>query len=76
MHKAWSVRSLGLSVRLYSLLGDMLNFSPKPLDSFDAKHLQRYNVDGSIIRSGLHFWRHWFNIWSTAAGYSESCVWF
>ena len=32
---------------------------------------QIFSVNGSIIFSGLHFRRHWFNIWSTAACYGE-----
>ena len=24
----------------------------------------------------LHFWCHWFTIWSTTASYSDLCVWF
>ena len=57
---------------------------------------QVFAVNDSIICSGLHFWRQWFNhfrraplltsliqygedsfqIWWTAAGYGELCVWF
>ena len=57
---------------------------------------QVFAVNSSIICSGLHFWRQWFNnfrraplltsliqygedsfqIWWTAAGYGELCVWF
>ena len=57
---------------------------------------QVFSVNGSIICSRLHFWRHRFNnfrwaalltsliqygedcfqIWWTAAGYGELCVWF
>ena len=43
---------------------------------------QVFSVNGSIIFGRLHFWRHWFNmakisfqIWWTAAGYGELCVW-
>ena len=45
-----------------------------------------FDVIGSIICSGLHFWgdfyvissiwQNSFQIWSTAAGYGELCVWF
>ena len=44
---------------------------------------RHFDVIGSIIFGGLHFWSHWFNmakillqIWWTAAGYGELCVWF
>ena len=29
---------------------------------------QVFSVNSAIICSRLHFWLHWFNIWSTAAG--------
>ena len=47
---------------------------------------QVFSINGSIICSGLHFWRHFdvidsiwqrfFPIWRTAAGYGGFCVWF
>ena len=43
---------------------------------------RHFDVIGSIIFGGLHFWRHLqygedsFQIWSTAAGYGELCLWF
>ena len=35
---------------------------------------QVFSVNGSIICSGQHFWRHWFNVWPAAAGCGELCV--
>ena len=47
---------------------------------------QVFSINGSIACNRLHFWRHFdvigsiwqnsFQIWSTAAGHGELCVWF